>query len=88
MSSRYLHGNIDHGLHIQSASGFSLTSFSDTDWSTNSFYVFLGPSIVSWSSPKQKDVARSNTLVWIQSIGSCGNRGDLVTSLTKRPTSA
>ena len=62
MSSRYLHGNIDHGLHIQSASGFSLTSFSDTDWascvndqrSTNGFYVFLGPSIVSWSSPSKR----------------------------------
>ena len=62
MSSRYLHGNIDHGLHIQSASGFSLTSFSDTDWascvndqrSTNGFYVFLGPSIVHGVHPSKR----------------------------------
>ena len=46
---RCLHGSIDHGLHIQSASGFSLTSFSYADWircvddprSANGFYVFL-----------------------------------------------
>ena len=65
----YLHGSIDRGLHNQSASGFSLTSFSDANWascvderrSTNGFYVFLGPNIVSWSSRKQKVVARSNT---------------------------
>ena len=29
--------------------------------SVNGFYVFLGPNIVSWSSRKQKLVARSNT---------------------------
>ena len=64
-----MHGSIDHGLHIQSASAFSLTSFLDADWvrcvddprSVIGFYVFLGPNIVSWSSRKQKVVARSNT---------------------------
>ena len=73
---RCLHGSIDHGLHIQSASGFSLTSISDADWvrcvddprSANGFYVFLGPNIVSWSSRKQKVVRRSNTESWYKAL--------------------
>ena len=52
---RYLCGSIDHGLHIQPAFRFSLTSFSDADWascvddrrSTSGFCVFLGPNIIS-----------------------------------------
>ena len=72
----YLHGSIDRGLHNQSASGFSLTSFSDANWascvderrSTNGFYVFLGPNIVSWSSRKQKVVRRSNTESWYKAL--------------------
>ena len=46
---RYLRRSIDNGLHIQPASRFSLTSFSDADWvsfvddrrSTSVFCVFL-----------------------------------------------
>ena len=36
--------------------------------SVNGFYVFLGPNIVSWSSRKQKLVARSNTESWFKAL--------------------
>lgn len=63
-----MHGSIEHGLHIQPASRFSLASFSDAGWtscvdgrrSTSGFCVFLRPNIVSWNSSKQKVVARSS----------------------------
>ena len=57
---RYLCGSIDHGLHIQPAFQFNLTSFLDADWascvddrwSTSGFCVFLGLNFISWSSRK------------------------------------
>lgn len=86
---RYLKGTISCGLHIRKDHHFILHGFSDADWAGNpddrrsvsGFALFLGSNLLSWSSKKQRTVARSSTeskykslanataeLIWIQSL--------------------
>lgn len=65
---RYLKGTPSHGISII-LSTFSITCFTDADWancpderlSTNGYCPFLGASLISWSSSKQKTVSRSSS---------------------------
>lgn len=58
---RYLKGTMDYGLHIKPSPDLDISGFSDADWATNlddrksvaGYCVFLGESLVSWSSKKQ-----------------------------------
>ncbi|XP_026428206.1 uncharacterized protein LOC113324080 [Papaver somniferum] len=64
---RYLKGTLGSGIIIQSGDISKLTSYSDSDWdgcpdtrrSTSGYCVFLGNSLVSWSSKKQPTVSKS-----------------------------
>ncbi|XP_066347568.1 uncharacterized mitochondrial protein AtMg00810-like [Miscanthus floridulus] len=55
---RYVHGTLDLGLHICASSQSDLVVYSDADWagcpnsrkSTLGYAVFLGDSLVFWSS--------------------------------------
>ncbi|XP_062182142.1 uncharacterized mitochondrial protein AtMg00810-like [Phragmites australis] len=64
----YLRGTIDHGINISASSSTELKAYSDANWagclntrrSTSGYCVFLGNSLVSWSSKRQITVSRSS----------------------------
>ncbi|KAK2973102.1 hypothetical protein RJ640_009754 [Escallonia rubra] len=66
---RYIKGTLFHGLHFSKHSSLELRAYSDADWagdptdwhSTTGFCFFLGDSLISWRSKKQKLAARSST---------------------------
>jgi hypothetical protein len=65
---RYIKGTVSLGLRLHPAASFKLTAYTDADWagcpdtqrSTSGFAVFLGESLVSWSSKRQTTVSRSS----------------------------
>lgn len=66
---RYLSGTLSHGIFLRKQAQSPLHGFSDADWagdsddyvSTNSHIIYLGSHPISWTSRKQKGVARSST---------------------------
>ena len=68
---RYLKNAPGQGLFFSSNSDFRLRAYCDSDWtgcpitrrSTTGYCVFLGPSLVSWRSKRQKTVSLSSTEV-------------------------
>ena len=66
---RYLKGTIDPGLWYPSKNSFTLKAYSDADWagcvddrkSTSRGALFLGESLVAWTSKKQTSISLSIT---------------------------
>ncbi|KAH9762946.1 retrovirus-related pol polyprotein from transposon RE1 [Citrus sinensis] len=64
---RYLQNTANYGLQFYSSGSLNLTAFSDADWgsdlddrrSVGGYCVYLGNSLISWSSKKQHIVSRS-----------------------------
>ncbi|XP_039827503.1 uncharacterized mitochondrial protein AtMg00810-like [Panicum virgatum] len=64
---RYIKGTLRLGVQLRAARTPTITVYSDADWagypdtrrSTSGFCVFLGNSLISWSSKRQTTVSRS-----------------------------
>ena len=73
---RYLCGTIDHEILLHRQSSLQIHAYSDIDWadnkddftSNNAFILYLDRHPVSWSSKKQRIVARSSIKVEYQSV--------------------
>nr|XP_020153304.1 uncharacterized mitochondrial protein AtMg00810-like [Aegilops tauschii subsp. strangulata] len=65
---RYFRGTTALGLTLTASSSTDLVAYSDADWagcpdtrrSTSGYCVYLGPSLISWSSKRQPTVSRSS----------------------------
>ena len=65
---RYLRGTTEYGLHLHRSDKLELIAYSDADWagcpdtrrSTSGYTIFLGDTLVSWSSKRQPTVSRSS----------------------------
>lgn len=85
----YLKGTAEHGLLIRSQSPLNLYAFADADWasdpddwtSTSAYVVFFGATPISWSSKKQKMVARSSTEAEYRVIASTAAELNWVTNI-------
>uniref|UniRef100_A0A453IDZ6 Reverse transcriptase Ty1/copia-type domain-containing protein n=1 Tax=Aegilops tauschii subsp. strangulata TaxID=200361 RepID=A0A453IDZ6_AEGTS len=65
---RYIRGTQSLGLTLTASASTDLVAYSDADWagcpdtrrSTSGYCVYLGPSLISWSSKRQPTVSRSS----------------------------
>ena len=65
---RYVRGTAAFGLQLHRSPSLDLVGYSDADWagcpdtrrSTSGYAVFLGDSLISWSSKRQPTVSRSS----------------------------
>nr|XP_020148950.1 uncharacterized mitochondrial protein AtMg00810-like [Aegilops tauschii subsp. strangulata] len=65
---RYIRGTMSLGLTLTASASTDLVAYSDADWagcpdtrrSMSGYCVYLGPSLISWSSKRQPTVSRSS----------------------------
>ena len=90
---RYLKGTLNHGLFRCKTTQLHLHAFADADWaenfddrtSTSGYVIFLGSNPISWSSKKQKTIARSTTEIEYRVIVTVVAKLNWVINLLKEP---
>ncbi|KAH0781792.1 hypothetical protein KY290_001390 [Solanum tuberosum] len=88
---RYLQSTIQLALHIQRDNDFKLYMYSDADWagdvsdraSTTGYILFFSQNLVSWSSNKQRTIARTSTDAEYRAVASALDETNWVTNLLK-----
>ena len=88
---RYLKGTLNYGIFFRKNTSLHLHAFADADWagnfddrtSTSGYIVFLGATPISWSSKKQKTVARSTTEAEYRAVATAAAELNWVTNLLK-----
>ena len=101
-SSPLSFGTLSHEIYLRKQSQAPLHAFSDADWagdsddyvSTNGYIVYLGSHSISWTSRKQKGVARSWTEAEYRAVAHtsaelrwiCSLLTELGVTLTSPPT--
>lgn len=99
---RYLSGTLSHGIYIRQHSPYTLHAYSDADWagdtdhfvSTNAYIVYMGSTLIAWSSRKQSSVSRSSNEAEYRSVANtaaelrwiCSLLSELRVTLTNTPT--
>ena len=86
---RYLKHTIFHGVHIKRNTSWTLNTYSDADWagnmddrsSTSAYISFLGQNPISWSSKKQKAIARSSTEAEYRSLANAASESIWIQNL-------
>jgi hypothetical protein len=64
----YIRGTLDLGVSLHASTDTDIIAYLDEDWagcpdtrrSTSGYCVYLGPSLISWSSKRQPTVSRSS----------------------------
>ncbi|XP_057246781.1 uncharacterized mitochondrial protein AtMg00810-like [Beta vulgaris subsp. vulgaris] len=86
---KYLKGTTDMGLFYSSTAEHQIYGYSDADWGTcmhtgrslTGYCVFLGSSLVSWKTKKQKVVSKSSCEVELRSMSQTTSELAWVTGL-------
>ena len=88
---RYLKQTIFHGIQIHKIGLPILRTYSDADWagnvddrtSTSTYISFLGYNPISWSSKKQRVIARSTTEAEYQALANAASETMWLSTLLK-----
>ena len=75
----YICGTTDFGLSLHASPSTGIVAYSDADWagcpdtrrSTSGYCVYLGSSLVSWSSKRQPTVSRSSAEAEYRAVAEC-----------------
>ena len=76
---RYICGTMDFGLSLHTSPSTDIVAYSNADWagcpdtrrSTSGYRVYLGSSLVSWSSKRQPTVSRSSAEAEYRAVAEC-----------------